>query len=339
MTRDAGRRSSPAIVLAAALALLVIVSVALAPLPSRSRGPAGPEQADSGISLARAVVAPPFVMFRALAPRRAFGRVAMASPGRPLTRYLTTMSCARVQYAAGTGLCMVEEPEGKTVRQLLYVFDRQFVFQARILLGGIPIRARVSPDGRLASVTTYGEEESPAGERLASESILIDTRAGRVLGDLRHFAVDNPKGLPIEEPIDISSVAFTGDSDRFFATLSTPSNRYLISGTASARRITLIESGLANEAVSPDGTRLLVKKQTGARGFWQLVVLDLASKSEVPLNQGPRSVDDQVEWLNDGHVVYHDVTESGTGIWMLAADGTTGPQLLMKDAFSPAVQR
>ena len=129
------------------------------------------------------------------------------------------------------------------------------------------------------------------------------------------------------------------DGDRFFATLSTPDRRYLVSGSVTGRRLEVIASGLANEAVSPDGKRLLVKKQTGARGFWQLVVLDLDSRHEVALNQGPRSVDDQVEWLDDSHVVYHDVTEDGTGIWMLPTDGTTAARLLVADAFSPAVQR
>ena len=91
-----------------------------------------------------------------------------------------------------------------------------------------------------------------------------------------------------------------------------------MSGSVTGRRLEVIGSGLANEAVSPDGKQLLVKKQTGDRGFWQLVVLDLDSRREITLNQGSRSVDDQVEWLDAGHVVYHDVTEDGTGIWMLA---------------------
>jgi len=187
-------------------------------------------------------------------------------------------------------------------------------------------------------LTTYGEEESPAGERLASESMLIDAASGRVLGDLRSFSVSSTAGQPIVAPVDISSVAFA-DGDRFFATLSTPDRRYLVSGSVIGRRLEVIGSGLANEAVSPDGKQLLVKKQTGERGFWQLVVLDLDSRREVALNQGPRSVDDQVEWLDAGHVVYHDVTEDGTGIWMLPTDGTTAPRLLVADAFSPAVQR
>jgi hypothetical protein len=50
-------------------------------------------------------------------------------------------------------------------------------------------------------------------------------------------------------------------------------------------------------------------------------------------------VDDQVEWLDDGQVMYHDATDQGTGIWVLAADGQSKPRLLLPDAFSPVVVR
>ena len=319
------------------IALVAIVGAALS-LLAFTPSPASPRRAPLMLSVARKPIASPFVMFRTLAPRHAFGRIVMAAPGAPFDRRLTPLSCARVQYAGGTGLCLVEEQDGKAVRQVLYLFDATFALGTRLVLNGIPIRARVSPDGRLASVTTYGEEESAAGERLASESLLIDVASGRVIGDLRSFSVSSSADQPIVPPVDISSVAFA-DNDRFYATLSTPDHRYLVTGSVAGRRLEVIATGLANEAVSPDGRRLLVKKQTGDRGFWQLVVFDLESHREVSLNQGLRSVDDQVEWLDDGHVVYHEVTEDGTGIWMLPTDGTTAPRLLIADAFSPAVQR
>jgi hypothetical protein len=331
------RRRGVVIYACAAVALVATVAAALS-LLAFAPSSASPRRAPLTLSAARKPIAAPFVMFRTLSPRHAFGRIAMASPSAPFDRRLTPLSCARVQYAGGTGLCLVEETDGKAVRQVLYFFDATFARGTRLVLNGIPIRARVSPDGRLAAVTTYGEEESPEGERLASQSMLIDVASGRVLGDLRSFSVSSAADQPIVAPIDISSVAFA-DGDRFFATLSTPDRRYLVSGSVTGRRLEVIASGLANEAVSPDGKRLLVKKQTGARGFWQLVVLDLDSRHEVALNQGPRSVDDQVEWLDDSHVVYHDVTEDGTGIWMLPTDGTTAARLLVADAFSPAVQR
>jgi hypothetical protein len=286
------------------------------------------------------VIAPPFVMFRTLAPHRAHGRVAMVPLGvRHDARYVAPLSCARVQYASGTGLCMVEEPQPAGVKNVVYTFDRNFVRGGRIELTGIPIRARISPDGRLAAVSVYAEEESPAGERLASETILIDVASGRVLADLREFAVDNASHPPIEGPVDIVSVTFQPDSDGFYATLSAGATRYLVRGSVERRRLEVQRLGLANEALSADGKRLLAKKQVGARGFWQLVVVDLATGAERPLRQGPRSVDDQVEWLDDAHAIYHEIVSEGTGLWMLSADGVTEPKLLISQGFSPSVER
>jgi hypothetical protein len=225
------------------------------------------------------------------------------------------------------------------VKHVVYTFDRSFARGRRIELAGVPIRARVSPNGQRAAVSVYGEEESPAGERLATESILIDVPSGRVLADLREFTVTNEDHPPINGPVDIAGVTFQSDSNHFFATLSTATNRYLVAGSVNGRRLDVIGTGLANEALSPDGRRLIAKRPVGERGYWQLVVIDLETRSERVLNQGPKSVDDQVEWLDEAHVVYHDITDKGTGIWMLPADGTGGPRLLIADAFSPVIQR
>ena len=201
-------RRSPLVPAIATVALVVFVTAAVARLATERSASVPARSPQLAISVARKPLVGPFVMFRTLAPRHAFGRIAMASPAHPSRRQLTPISCARVQYAAGTGLCLVEEPDGKIVRQVLYLFDAAFRQRMRLELKGVPIRARVSPDGRLASVTTYGEEESPAGERLASESILIDAASGRVLGDLRSFSMSSTGDRPIVEPIDIE-----GDRD------------------------------------------------------------------------------------------------------------------------------
>jgi hypothetical protein len=96
---------------------------------------------------------------------------------------------------------------------------------------------------------------------------------------------------------------------------------------------------VAAEALSPDGRQLVVKKSVGDRGYWQLAVIDLRTWSERNLLQGPHSVDDQVEWLDEDHVVYHDADEDSTSLWILPVDGVHGPRVLVKDAYSAAVQR
>jgi hypothetical protein len=285
----------------------------------------------------RAPIAAPFLLFRTLAPRRAFGRLAMVHAHDQLTRFVAPLTCARVHYAGGSGVCLVEHASGTTLKHIAYLFDRTFARGAGIALAGVPTRVRVSPDGRWAAVTTYAEEELPGGERLASESVLIDISAGRIVADLREFRISNDAYAPLAGPIDIAGVAFAGDSDHFYASLSTPSKRYLAAGSIAARRVELIAVGMANEAVSPDGRRLVVKRQVGNHGQWQLAVLDLGSMESTTLHHPERSVDDQVEWLDDTHVVYHDAAEDATGVWMLSTDGLSGPQLLIPDAFSPVV--
>jgi hypothetical protein len=282
----------------------------------------------------------PFVVFRTLAPRDAHGYVAwlpLASPDA--RRRITGLVCARVQFTASAGVCLTEEARGREVAHIAYVLDRRFVPRHRFVLSGIPVRCRLSPDGRWAAITVYAEEESPAGERLATESVLIDVPTGRRVADLREFALDHAGFAGISDPIDISSVTFDRDSDRFFATLTSSGRRYLVAGSVGSRTLRIVRAGIVNEALSADGRRLIGKQLHDQRGFWQLTVIDLDTWEERALNQGPRSVDDQVDWLDDAHVLYHDVTEDGTAIWKLPADGSGGPQPFIRDAFSASVVR
>jgi hypothetical protein len=327
--------SRPRLAGVAWLGMTALTLAALGGVASRAR-----VQASSPAPMMRAARTPlaaPFLMFRALAPARVHDRVAMRALGvRDPILAVTPLTCARVHFGGGRGLCLVEEAAAMATRHVAFVFDRRFRRQHRIPLAGVPTRVRVSPDGRLAAVSTYAEEESPAGERLALESVLIDTVRGVVLADLRDFTVD-PEGL-VGTPRDFSSVAFDADGDRFYATLSTPDSRHLVVGSARARRLVAIAAGMANEALSPDGRRLIVKR-VNDRGFWQLSILDLASMTEQHLEHQMRSIDDQVEWLDDGSVIFHDATGAGTGIWRLTADGRSEPQLLVADAYSPVVVR
>jgi hypothetical protein len=283
-------------------------------------------------------VDPPFVIFRTLAPPEAHGRVALMPLDPGGARELTNLSCVRVHYAGGRGLCIVQEAQGHASLYTAYVFDRALTRGRRIDLNGVPTRVRVAPNGRRAAITTYFEEESPAGERLASDSIVVDLRAGRVIADLREFRIETDDLPAPAGPIDFGGLSFERDGDRFFGSISTATERYLVAGSIDDRRMTTLRGGVAAESLSPDGRRLLVKKLR-PHGFWQLAVIDLQTWSEHDLRQGPRSVDDQVEWLDNEHVMYHDADEAGTSLWMLPIDGVDGPRVFVKDAYSGSVQR
>jgi Tol biopolymer transport system component len=95
-------------------------------------------------------------------------------------------------------------------------------------------------------------------------------------------------------------------------------------------------------SLSPDNTTLVFKRLIGARsrGWWQLARLDLATNAETVLTNETRSVDDQVEWLDDGAVMYH-LTGSGSAadLWVLSVDGVSPPRRLLANAYSPSVVR
>ncbi len=350
-------RSAKRVALLAALLLATIVSL-LATLraPATQPGPSADVRSSQSPR-------PPFVMFRTLAPPEGHGRVATLSLAtRDATRQVGGLSCLRLHYAGGRGLCLVQETAENPPTYAAFVFDESLTRGVRFALSGVPTRVRVAPNGRRAAITTYEEEERPEGERLATHSIIVDLQSGQVLADLREFRlelgafaavpglspvssavagradVEAPIGAKAE-PLDFSSVAFEPDSDRFFATLTTSSERFLVAGSVDQRALRIIRPGIASEGLSPDGRHLAIKRLIDERGAWQLGVIDVQSWNERDLRQGSSSVDDQVEWWDDRHVLYHDMDGDTTSVWILPVDGVNGPRVAIKDAYSAAVQR
>ena len=82
---------------------------------------------------------------------------------------------------------------------------------------------------------------------------------------------------------------------------------------------------------------------SGFDAWWQPAVLDLATR-DVRLLPEPRHIDDQIEWMDEGHILYgvgHSISAPlrRSDIWMLSTDGASAPMLFIADAESPAVVR
>ena len=100
--------------------------------------------------------------------------------------------------------------------------------------------------------------------------------------------------------------------------------------------------------ISPDNTRVAFKRRiaTGSAGrvLWRLHVLELATGRITALAKEARNVDDQVEWLNNGEVLYALPAEAvqasaSTDTWAMPIDGLGVPRKLLPMAFSPTVVR
>jgi hypothetical protein len=320
--------------------LAVALYAALTSPRSRTAPMVNGAGADTPVEAIASVPEGPSLLFRNAAPGAMYGRLAVVPLSRPdAPRQMTPLSCERVHYAAGSGVCMVNDETRLPVRYVAHVFDRAFRVRHTIALTGPPIRARVAPDGRRASLTVFERGHSYAEEGFSTRTIVIDTASGRQLADLEAFAVKKD-GAPFKS-IDFNfwGVTFAADGDQFFATLKTHGERYLVKGSIDARQAVVLRPDVECPSLSPDGSLVVFKKPLKQEVGWHLHVLDLATGAEHPLNQGRRSIDDQVDWFDDRHVVYHDSAAEGTGIWLLSVDGTTPPRLLLANAYSPSVQR
>jgi hypothetical protein len=289
-----------------------------------------------------AVTSVPHLMFRSTAYEHgAAGRVGLV----PLDRLedppiYSALSCERVYFAAGRGVCLTAARAMVTTYRA-DVFDETFTVRHQVSLAGVPSRARVSADGGLAASTNFVSGDSYASAGFSTRTLLTDTRAGRVLANLEEFTVRRDGQIIKSVDFNFWGVTFAKQPGRFFATLSTGGQLYLVEGDASTKSAKVIRTGVECPSLSPDNRRIAFKKRMpGLRVLWRLHVLDLETGAETALAE-ERNVDDQVEWLDNTTVLYAlvDNQRSVLDIWATAADGSGRPRLVIAGADSPAVVR
>jgi hypothetical protein len=329
------------------LACLVLSVAYVAQTMLRSR--AADSQAASEREGPAPLAAPPTgprLMFRDTGLGDAYGRLALAplaAPDGP--RYASSLDCERVYFAAGHGICLRAD-RGVLTTYHATLFDADLRPLQTFDLSGIPSRARISPDGRFASMTVFVAGHGYDGGGFSTRTTIVDASSGDLLLDLEDLTVRRDGAVFKSVDFNFWGVTFAQDSNRFYATLGTGGSTYLVEGDLAGREARVIYEGLECPSLSPDNTRIAFKKQIGTdgRSLWQLRILDLATLAETPLASETRNVDDQAEWLDGEHVLYGLPDDTGaatasTSVWMLNADGTGEPRRLVAHALSPAVIR
>jgi hypothetical protein len=277
-----------------------------------------------------------------------YGRLAVvrsesARPGKPTI--VSDLSCEVVHVAGGYGSCLTAK-RGVLTTYSAKLFDAgSFKVLATLPLPGIPSRTRVSPDGTLAAFTVFVSGHGYESLDFSTQTNLVETHTGKVLANLEEFAVTS-NGQPIKNAdFNFWGVTFTHDSKHFFATLSTAGRHHLISGDLATRSAKIIHDDVECPSLSPDNTRIAYKKRFDASGrvAWQLQVLDLASGKETKLAE-KRSVDDQLDWLDDTHVLYslpvgQADTAASTEVWIADVTGKADPKMFLRTAYSPSTVR
>lgn len=289
-----------------------------------------------------AVTSVPHLLFRSTAYQDGTaGRMGVIALDR-LTRppLFTALSCERVHFAAGSGVCLTAD-RGMITTYRADLFDATFTVRHRVPLAGVPSRARMSHDGALAASTNFVSGDSYASAGFSTRTFITDTVRGQQLANLEEFEVTRD-GRPFKNAdFNFWGVTFAKEPGRFFATLATGGELYLVEGDAQKRSARVLRTGVECPSLSPDHRRIAFKKRMpGLRLLWRLHVLDLETGQETAVAE-ERSVDDQVEWLDDHTVLYALVNDvqSVLDIWAVSADGSGTPRVLLAGADSPAVVR
>ena len=329
------------ILVAACVVTALLIAAGIATVVT-SRRPSTPSAALAAKPLLSTPPARPFLMFISLAPDDTFKRVVLAPLGAPDgARYVTPLNCERVYYSGSRGLCLTATSTRPGVATYFaHVFDEHFTQLHTLTLTGPPSRTRLSPDGRRAAFTVFDEGHSYADRVFSTRTTIIDTIGGAVIGDLETWTVTRDGKPFANRDFNFWGVTFAADGNRFFATLRTQGSAYLIEGDVDAREARVLMQGAECPSLSPDHARIAFKKRLGgSRGWWQLSLFDLSTRAVRTLSGDTESVDDQVEWLDAGNLIYFRPTSDGNIIWRLPTDTGEPPQPFVRAGFSPAVVR
>jgi len=263
-----------------------------------------------------------------------------ALPAKP-----TLLTCERVYFAAGRGICLSADRGLFTTYQAL-LCDAGFRVHHTLRLTGMPSRVRVSPDGRVAAYTVFESGHSYSTPGFSTRTSIVDLESGNMIApDLERFVVERDGAVFQSVDFNFWGVTFRRDSNLFFATLQTAGKIYLIEGDIERQHARVEREGIECPSLSPDDTRIAYKKRTGGRFTplkWRVCVLTLSTGEDRELAE-ERSVDDQVEWLDDRSILYG-LPESPersmvVDTWVVPADGTGVPRLLVPKASSLVVLR
>lgn len=317
--------------------LLTVLVLAYVILSRRTGGYAPTSVVDS--ALVDEIRKHPHILFRDASLGPGHGQLSVASLAAPRDgRVATGLACERLYGTEQAALCLIAS-RGFLTRYHAELLDAGLTSVARLSLPGAPSRARVSPHARFATSTVFVSGDSYASGSFSTRTTIFDIAEKAMIADLEQFEISKD-GAPFKnQDFNFWGVTFTNDDDRFFATLGTGGKIYLVEARISTRSGRTLREGVECPSISPDGTRLAFKARRFEQGrlVWRLSVLDLRTMKEAPLSE-TRSVDDQAEWLDDGHVLYAMPRDVGSAdVWVVRADGTGAPQLFLPDATSPVV--
>ncbi|WCI08774.1 hypothetical protein PJ267_01290 [Arthrobacter sp. OVS8] len=206
------------------------------------------------------------VLFRNTAPGQGYGTIGVVPLSDPAgERSLAAVACDRVYGTLQHIVCL------KTNRGLVTNFEAVMLTPdwrqaGSWSLPGIPSRTRISPDGSLVATTVFVSGHSYGNGSFSTATSIASVQGGTVAGNLEDFALLVNGARVTAADRNIWGVTFApGQRDTFYATAASSGRIWLVKGSISARTLTAVHDGVECPSLSPDGTRIAYKKNTGVR--------------------------------------------------------------------------
>jgi hypothetical protein len=320
------------------IAILVVVSL------ERPNSAASPAAAPISRARLAEIAARPHLVFRHTGVDTSYSALSLAAldASGVRDRAAAGLTCERVSFSHERGICL-QADRGVFTSYKAVVFDRAFNTVRTIKLDGSPSRTRISPDGRVGTITVFvGKDLGYTSSTFSTRAMLLDMASGEVLTDLEQFTTWRNGARFASPDFNFWGVTFARDSNVFYASLRTQGATYLVRGELGLRKLTVLHDNVECPSLSPDNRRIAYKKRVGPQPeAWRLYTLDLTTMTERPVAAETRFIDDQAEWLDDRHVLYS-MPRQGTATtdaWVAPIDGPGPARVFLEEAESPIVVR
>ena len=236
------------------------------------------------------------------APGEDYGRLAIRHADG--SRTLLERECTRVHIAAERGVCL-SQIDGVVTSFATSFFDPATPETTiKSYASALPSRARISPDGRFSSVTAFisGASYEDIGGG-SSTIVTIDDidGSGNTLTSLVQYEVDSDDPRYDNLEPQYWGMTFAND-DEFYVTGFFGDEPEVMRGSIETQ--TLVPTGWDGScpSLSPDG-KTIVFKEPRLDGGFSLAAVDIESGRRWVINES-KSVDDQVEWLDNDTILY-----------------------------------
>ena len=266
------------------------------------------------------------------------------------SRTPTRFGCDRVYEAQEQLWCFPRITPGKPryyTDPTGYLFDMksEATPKASFKVKGIVSRARIANDGRFAAGTAFTTGHSymgVGGTHFSTATFIATLGDAKDAQNIQNWAISHQGKPVISADLNLWGVTFDpSNSDHFLVTVYFDGQPYLGEGNVASKSIRVLQQGVECPSYSPDGKRIAFKSRTGPTR-WSPAVMDLATGKTTVYEHIQDSVDDQIEWLDSGTLVFQItqtplVGSAQINLYTLnLSKNQSNPQLWLEDAKSPS---